>query len=155
TLEIPYRCIVPKTVDGLLMAGRGISQTHNALQFTRMTADIIVLGYLTGQVAADLAWNNTRTSNYDVSRIHREWADLEYLPANYYRKCTWKSWEEDAEVRRRVARLAGGAGEYLYECVKLSGEKAIPVLLEHYGRPVQKEEKLLGDGKLLLAKALA
>lgn len=57
-VEIPYRCIVPKRLDGLLISGRGISQTHNALQFTRMTADIIVLGYLTGQIAADLSLKN-------------------------------------------------------------------------------------------------
>jgi flavin-dependent dehydrogenase len=154
-VEIPYRCIVPKTLDGLLISGRGISLTHNAMQFTRMTADIIVLGYLTGQIASDLAWNDTRPRDYDVSGIQKEWADLEYLPANYSRKSTWKSWESDAEVKRRVEKLAAGAREYLYECVKLPKEKAEPLLLDHFNRPNLTEAKFSDEGRLLTAKALA
>ena len=154
-VEIPYRCIVPKDLDGLLISGRGISQSHNALQFTRMTADIIVLGYLTGQVAADLAWNNIQPRKYDISGIQREWANLEYLPADYSRKSTSGLRYDEGEIRRRITQLASGEREYLYECSRLPKEKTVPVLLEYYYKPVQKEEKLLGEGKLLLAKALA
>ncbi|HLT08184.1 MAG TPA: FAD-dependent oxidoreductase [Cyclobacteriaceae bacterium] len=154
-VEIPYRCIVPKTLDGLLISGRGISLTNNAMQFTRMTADILVLGYLTGQIAADLAWNDIRPRDYDVSGIQKEWADLEYLPANYSRKSTWKSWESDAEVKRRVDKLAAGAREYLYECAKLPKEKAEPLLLNHFNRPNLTEAKFSDEGRLLTAKALA
>lgn len=154
-VEIPYRSIVPKTLDGLLISGRGISQTHNALQFTRMTADIIVLGYLTGQIAADLAWNNTQPRNYDVSRLQKEWADLGYLPANYTRESTWNMRENDEEIRRRIMHLANGEREYLFECSKLPKEKALPVLLEYFNNTVNTEVEFAGEGKLLTAKALA
>ncbi|TDE18275.1 FAD-dependent oxidoreductase [Dyadobacter psychrotolerans] len=149
TVEIPYRCIVPKTLDGLLISGRGISQTHNALQFTRMTADLIVLGYMTGQIAADVAWKNIQPRKYDVSRLQKEWADLGYLPADYAKKPKGDLRNDDAEINRRITELAKGAPEYLYECSRLPKEKALPLLTAQF------KTAPTPQGKLLVAKALA
>lgn len=148
-LEVPYRCIVPKTLDGLLISGRGISQTHNALQFTRMTADIIVLGYLTGHIAADLASKNIKPRDYDVSELQQYWARIGYLPADYNRKSTWGKWNDMDEITERVKNLALGKPEYLFEVVRLPKEKALPVLAEHYN------ESASPAGRILLAKAMA
>jgi ribulose 1,5-bisphosphate synthetase/thiazole synthase len=148
-MEVPYRCIVPKGLDGLLLAGRGYSQTHNALQFTRMTADLIVLGYKTGQIAADQAWNGIAPKDYDISGLQKEWASLGYLPADYAAPETTGLRFKKEEIARRVAGLAEGKQEFLYECIRLPKEKALPVLKETY----QKQESV--EGKLLLAKAIA
>ncbi len=74
TVEIPYRSIVPQKLDGLLISGRGFGQSRNALQFTRMTADLLVLGYITGQIAADIAWKKIRPRDYQVTAIQKEWS---------------------------------------------------------------------------------
>lgn len=148
-VEVPYRAIVPKRLDGLLISGRGISQTHNALQFTRMTADIIVLGYLTGQIAAELSLKNRQPRGYDISSLQKEWASLEYLPADYSRKTTYGKREEQQEVVSRIEKLAAGHREYLFEVSRLPKEKALPVLIDHCSDPVE------GSGKLLVSKALA
>jgi len=50
--EIPYRCLVPKSVDGLLVAGRCISTTHEALASTRLTPTVMTLGQAAGTAAA-------------------------------------------------------------------------------------------------------
>jgi hypothetical protein len=50
--EIPYRCLVPRTVDGLLVAGRCISTTHEALASTRLTPTVMTLGQAAGTAAA-------------------------------------------------------------------------------------------------------
>ena len=42
--EIPYRCLVPQTVEELLVAGRCISTTHEALASTRLTPTVMTLG---------------------------------------------------------------------------------------------------------------
>jgi hypothetical protein len=52
TYEIPYRCLVPATVDGLLVAGRCISTTHEALASTRLTPTVMTLGQAAGTAAA-------------------------------------------------------------------------------------------------------
>ena len=50
--EIPYRCLVPKHVDDLLVAGRCISTTHEALASTRLTPTVMTLGQAAGTAAA-------------------------------------------------------------------------------------------------------
>ncbi|MEQ9290162.1 MAG: FAD-dependent oxidoreductase [Cyclobacteriaceae bacterium] len=146
-VEIPYRSIVPKGLDGMLISGRGISQTHNALQFTRMSADLAVLGYLTGQVAADQVWNKIEPKDYDISRIQKEWQTLGYLTEEFMSKQPGNLNNEDSEVNRRVNLLSQGQPEYLYECVKLPRSKAVPILKAYFRKP--------DANKLLLAKALA
>jgi glycine/D-amino acid oxidase-like deaminating enzyme len=50
--EIPYRCLVPLEIDGLLVAGRSISVTHEALASTRLTPTVVALGQAAGTAAA-------------------------------------------------------------------------------------------------------
>jgi glycine/D-amino acid oxidase-like deaminating enzyme len=50
--EIPYRCLVPARVDRLLVAGRCISTTHEALASTRLTPTVMTLGQAAGTAAA-------------------------------------------------------------------------------------------------------
>jgi FAD-dependent oxidoreductase family protein len=50
--EIPYRCLVPLLVDDLLVAGRCISTTHEALASTRLTPTVMTLGQAAGTAAA-------------------------------------------------------------------------------------------------------
>jgi hypothetical protein len=50
--EIPYRCLVPESVEGLLVAGRCISTTHEALASTRLTPTVMTLGQAAGTAAA-------------------------------------------------------------------------------------------------------
>lgn len=147
-LEIPYRSIVPEKIDGLLISGRGFSQTHSALQFTRMTADLIVLGYLTGQICADIAWNGVRARDYDVSKLQKEWEKLGYYPEGFLKKQTGNLLNEPKEINRRITELANGKREYLYEVIKLSKTVALPLLKRSFSEAT-------GDGKLLVAKALA
>lgn len=50
--QIPYRCIVPRRVDNLLVAGRCISVTHRALGSTRVMPQCGALGQAAGAAAA-------------------------------------------------------------------------------------------------------
>ncbi|MEO1013327.1 MAG: FAD-dependent oxidoreductase, partial [Bacteroidota bacterium] len=148
-MKIPYRSIVPEHINGLLISGRGISQTHNALQFTRMSADVLVLGYMTGQIAADQAWNDVEARNYDVSKLQKEWIGLGYLPK--FPKNSWLSKPDarNAEVKKRVEQLASGDDSYLFKVIRWPKQEILPFLLQRW------ELKSTTNGKLLLAKALA
>jgi hypothetical protein len=50
--EIPYRCLVPKSIRGLLFAGRCISGTHEAHASYRVTGTCMGLGQAAGLAAA-------------------------------------------------------------------------------------------------------
>jgi len=149
TVQIPYRSIVPKKLDGLLISGRGFGQSRNALQFTRMTADLLVLGYLTGQIAADVAWKKVRPRDYDVSALQNEWVSLGYLPAEYLRKKPGDLRADATEIERRVRQLESGAAEYLYECSRIEKSLILPLIKERF------EKTDSPNGKLLLGKMLA
>lgn len=50
--QIPYRCLVPLQVDGLLVAGRCISGTYEAHASYRVTGDCVAMGQAAGTAAA-------------------------------------------------------------------------------------------------------
>jgi hypothetical protein len=50
--DIPYRCLVPREIDGLLVSGRCISTTHEALGSTRVMASCMAIGEACGTAAA-------------------------------------------------------------------------------------------------------
>ncbi|UKS28569.1 FAD-dependent oxidoreductase [Paenibacillus sp. HWE-109] len=54
--DIPYRCLIPQGVEGLLVAGRSISATHVAMSSMRVQATCFALGQAAG-VAASIAVN--------------------------------------------------------------------------------------------------
>lgn len=50
--EIPYRCLVPKKSDNLIVTGRAISATHEAFASTRVSPTCMALGQAAGIAAA-------------------------------------------------------------------------------------------------------
>ena len=67
--EIPYRCLVPESVDGLLVAGRCISTTHEALASTRLTPTVMTLGQAAGTAAARCAALRVEPRAVDTSDL--------------------------------------------------------------------------------------
>ncbi len=49
--DIPYRCLLPKQIGNLLVAGRCISTTHEALATTRLTPSCMATGQAAGTAA--------------------------------------------------------------------------------------------------------
>lgn len=67
--EIPYRSMVPAHVDRLLVAGRCISTTHEALASTRLTPTVMTLGQAAGTAAALAKQTGERLSSIDVPKL--------------------------------------------------------------------------------------
>jgi hypothetical protein len=63
--EIPYRCLVPKSVRGLLFAGRCISGTHEAHASYRVTGTCMGLGQAAGLAAAMATKGRTTPDEID------------------------------------------------------------------------------------------
>jgi hypothetical protein len=69
--EIPYRCLVPATVDALLVAGRCISTTHEAHASTRLTPTVMTLGQAAGTAAALCARTGVRPREVDARTLRQ------------------------------------------------------------------------------------
>jgi hypothetical protein len=67
--EIPFRCLVPAQMDGLLVAGRCISTTHEALASTRLTPTVMTLGQAAGTAAALSKETGKRLRDIDGQRL--------------------------------------------------------------------------------------
>jgi len=70
--EIPYRCLVPEKVDGLLVAGRCISTTHEALASTRLTPTVMTLGQAAGTAAALCAARGMQPRDVPAAELRAE-----------------------------------------------------------------------------------
>jgi len=66
---IPYRCLVPQTMDGLLAAGRCISATHDALGSVRAMATCLATGQAAGVAAALAARESVAPRGLDIHTL--------------------------------------------------------------------------------------
>lgn len=64
--DIPYRCLVPTEVDGLLVAGRCISTTHEAQGVIRNIPPCMVTGQAAGTAAALAVRRGVKPRSLDV-----------------------------------------------------------------------------------------
>lgn len=67
--DIPYRCIVPKRIDNLLIAGRCISTTAEALASTRIMPSCMALGQAAGLAAAICADTKVVPRKLEVAKM--------------------------------------------------------------------------------------
>ncbi|MDQ1914656.1 FAD-dependent oxidoreductase [Paenibacillus sp. GD4] len=68
--DIPYRCLVPKGVEGILVAGRAISATHVAMSSMRVQATCYGLGQSAGVAAALAVESGCRLAEVDMAQVH-------------------------------------------------------------------------------------
>jgi hypothetical protein len=69
--DVPYRALVPKEIDGLLVAGRCISATREASGATRTGAQCMAFGHATGTAAAISAKNGVPPRRLDVPALRQ------------------------------------------------------------------------------------
>jgi len=71
---IPYRCLVPETMDGLLVAGKAISTTHTAHGSTRVPGTSLATGQAAGVAAALATRKGVRLRDVNIAELRRELA---------------------------------------------------------------------------------
>lgn len=71
-IMVPYRCLLPKKVDNLLVAGRCISATSDALAHLRLIPVCIATGQATGVAAALSALNNIKPRMLPISLLQEK-----------------------------------------------------------------------------------
>lgn len=79
--EIPYRCLVPKKIDQILLAGRCISTNHEAHGRTRNIPACMSTGQAAGIAAALSIKESVSPRNLNVKLIQDE---LDKINATYY-----------------------------------------------------------------------
>jgi glycine/D-amino acid oxidase-like deaminating enzyme len=72
TYGVPYRCLLPREVTGLLVAGRCLSATHDAHASVRSMAQCMAMGQAAGTAAAIAVASGRPPADLDVEVLRDE-----------------------------------------------------------------------------------
>ena len=70
--DIPYRALVPLNIENLLVAGRSISTTHEAMSAIRVMATCMAMGEAAGRAASMAVRTNVSLSQLDVVKLREK-----------------------------------------------------------------------------------
>jgi len=80
TSYIPYRCLLPRGFEGLIVTGIGLSAHRDAQPIVRMQPDVQNQGYAAGAAAAMAARDDTGIRGIDVRALQRHLVEIGNLP---------------------------------------------------------------------------
>ncbi len=70
--DIPYRCLVPKGVKNLLVAGRCSGYTHEAMAATRVMSTCMAVGEAAGRAARIALDEGVEVGKVNVKAVQKE-----------------------------------------------------------------------------------
>jgi hypothetical protein len=155
-MYVPLRACIPAGVEGLYMAGRCFSCTHDVQALARMNPDMLNQGYAIGHAAALCVQNKTSTRAVDLQALQEHLVAMDCLPAETFAEIArdmppvtaaeWEAAAQDPGQRKNLLTLAR------------AGKNALPALRAAFAKnPTPDKAKalcLLGDkeGVPLLAQ---
>jgi flavin-dependent dehydrogenase len=71
-VDMPYRCLLPKGLDGILVVGLGASAERDAMTLVRMQPDLQNQGYAAGMAAAMAAKLDGCTRKIDIKKVQQQ-----------------------------------------------------------------------------------
>lgn len=80
TARLPYRSLIPKGMEGILVTGLSMSVEHDALAVARMQANIQNQGYAIGLAAATAAKENKGVRDIDIRALQKRLVEMGSLP---------------------------------------------------------------------------
>jgi hypothetical protein len=78
--HVPYRALLPRDLDGILVTGLGISVHRDAVPLVRMQPDVQNQGYAAGVAAAMAAREKTTTRGIDIRTVQKHLVSIGNLP---------------------------------------------------------------------------
>ncbi len=128
-VNIPFRCLLPKGIEGLLATGLGISVHRDAVPLVRMQPCIQNQGYAAGLAAATAARERAPLRGIDIRAVQRRLVELGYLPKDVLEQddsLPVPAEEVAAAVREATESYRAAA------IVHLHREESLPLLREAY-----------------------
>ena len=82
TCYTPYRCLLPRGLDGILVTGLGMSMHRDATAMVRMQLDMHNQGYAAGVAAAMAVRGRCTPRQIDVKALQKHLVEIGNLPEN-------------------------------------------------------------------------
>ena len=138
--NVPYRALLPKGVEGLLVIGLGISAHRDAMPIMRMQPDIQNQGYAAGVAGAMAAREGKTFRAIDVKALQKHLVETGNLPKEVL------GWKDNALVDRERLTLAVKNLGSAYKDVSLvlaQSEQALPQMRQAYAAAKTPAERLV------------
>ena len=135
TIRVPYRCLLPKGLDGILVTGLGVSAHRDAIPMIRMQADVQNQGYAAGLAAAMAAHQGGRTRAIDLRALQKQLVQIGAVPESVLT-------EKDSYPipKERVAEAVAGVKDI--PVILAQPEVASPLLRQAYKAAASEKDRL-------------
>ncbi len=146
--HVPFRCLLPRGVEGLLVTGLGLSAHRDALPVVRMQADVQNHGYAAGLAVAESALQKVPLRALDIRALQRRWVEAGILAPDV--PSHNDSFPLPAEAIRAAA-LEGPTNFYRTAVIFAHPEASAPILAQvmaHDTDPARRENAALVLGLL-------
>lgn len=142
--DMPYRCLLPKGLDGLLVVGLGASAERDAMTLIRMQADLQNQGYAAGIAAAMAAKADGHTRGIDIKSLQKRLIAEGVLENRVYtNRDSYPANIKDIEHAVQTLHSPGSA-DYLAALALVSAhrQQATPLLKPQYLGAKTSDEQL-------------
>ena len=162
-IEIPYRALLPKELENIIVVGKAYSATHDALAAPRMQPDLENLGGVGALAAALAVKNNQAPHEIDVAALQAQLVEADVLPERVLHRTLLPTEYTTDELNALIETLEPDRPLHTYSDMELNvvfddripivdllcaGPEVVPVLEAAH-------EQAEGSRKTLLAQALA
>ncbi|MHC4074198.1 MAG: FAD-dependent oxidoreductase, partial [Planctomycetota bacterium] len=138
-VNVPYRCLLPKHLDGILVTGLGVSAHRDAMPVIRMQADIQNQGYAVGIIGTMVARSGGGVRDIDIKALQKRLIEKGNLPERVLTdKDSFPLPQE--EIEKAVERVANDFDGL--EIVLTQPHFAMPLLQEAYKTAEKTKAKL-------------
>jgi flavin-dependent dehydrogenase len=136
---VPYRCLLPRGVEGILVTGLAVSAHRDVMPVIRMQADIQNQGYAAGVAAALAARSGRNVRDIDIRQLQRHLVEKGNLPAEVLTdEDSFPLSQEKVEQAVQTVRNDFEGIEVLFA----QPEQARPLLREAYAAATSEHDKL-------------
>ncbi len=137
-VNVPYRCLLPKGLDGILVIGLGISAHRDVMPLLRMQADIQNQGFVAGTIAAQVARTGLALRDVPLAPLQEQFAEQEILPRPLaLAKDSYPL--SDERIAQAIVDAKSGSG---MSVIVTHQEKAMPLLKQAYAAAGNPKDKL-------------
>ena len=142
--DVPYRCLLPKGLDGILVVGLGCSAERDAMTLIRMQADMQNQGYAAGVAAAAAVRLDGHTREIDIKAVQEQLVREGVLDKRVYtdRDSYPMSVEEIEQAVQTVGDTDKGQSLHAVAVILAHRSQAIPLLKARYRKSSAGDEKL-------------
>jgi len=139
-VDVPYRCLLPKGLDGILVTGLGVSAHRDAMPVIRMQADIQNQGYAAGVAAAMAAHSGKSIRNINIKSLQEHLVEKGNLPERVLT-------DEDSFPLPKE-KIAGAVDSVVndfegLEVILAQQQEAVPLLKKGYENAQTDRDKLV------------